>query len=61
MADLPKLPILEKQELRRDKLRFVDDSLDVDALLATRTSGTTGVPVRLLMTTESMQMKLRVL
>ncbi len=56
VADLPKLPCVEKQTLRQDRLRFVDETVPVDRMLSARTSGSTGVPVRLLMTREAVQM-----
>ncbi len=56
VADLPRLPALEKSLLRDDPLRCVDERRQSRKLVAMRTSGTTGIPARLYMTPESIQM-----
>jgi phenylacetate-CoA ligase len=48
-ADLRKLPILEKDPLRADPWRFVDERLNPRKLLTETTTGTTGTPIRVLM------------
>jgi phenylacetate-CoA ligase len=53
--DLRKLPILEKDAVRADPLRFVDERLKPGGLLTETTTGTTGTPVRVMMTPEVLQ------
>jgi phenylacetate-CoA ligase len=47
--DLRKLPILEKEAVRADPLRFLDDRLDPSQLTVETTTGTTGTPIRVFM------------
>jgi phenylacetate-CoA ligase len=53
--DLQKLPILEKATLREDPLRFVDERLKPHELLEFTTTGTTGTPIRVFMTSRVQQ------
>jgi phenylacetate-CoA ligase len=53
--DLQKLPVLEKDPVRADPLRFVDERLNHRKLLAETTTGTTGTPIRVLMTPAVLQ------
>ncbi len=53
--DLQKLPILEKDLVRADPFRFVDERLDSRRLLTETTTGTTGTPIRVLMTPAVLQ------
>jgi phenylacetate-coenzyme A ligase PaaK-like adenylate-forming protein len=53
--DLRKLPILEKDPVRADPLRFVDERLNSRRLLTDTTTGTTGTPIRVLMTPAVLQ------
>jgi phenylacetate-CoA ligase len=53
--DLKKLPILEKDSVRVDPLRFVDERLNPRDLLKETTTGTTGTPIRVLMTRRARQ------
>jgi phenylacetate-CoA ligase len=53
--DLQKLPILEKTVLRADPLKFVDERLDVRSLVEETTTGTTGVPTRVLISRQANQ------
>ncbi len=55
VSDLQKLPILEKSQVRDNPLRFVDERLAVRRLHMERTSGTTGIPVILYKSNESIQ------
>ncbi len=55
VSDLQKLPILEKSQVRDNPLRFVDERLDIRRLHMDRTSGTTGIPVTLYKSNESIQ------
>ena len=45
--DLPRLPILEKQQARESSEAMVDERLDRGSLLVGHTSGTTGTPLTL--------------
>lgn len=45
--DLPRLPILEKQVVRDDPTRLLDETLDRRRLIVMHTSGTTGTPLEL--------------
>jgi len=45
--DLARLPILEKQPVRADSTRFVDERRDLSKLKVSHTSGTTGTPLDL--------------
>ncbi len=53
--DLARLPILEKDPVRADPLQFVDERLDRRRLLSETTTGTTGTPIRVLMTRQALQ------
>jgi phenylacetate-CoA ligase len=53
--DLRKLPILEKTTLRADPLKFVDERLDIRSLVEETTTGTTGVPIRVLISRKANQ------
>ncbi len=46
-ADLPRLPRLDKQSLRRHETRFIADGLDARKLWLEKTSGTTGTSLRI--------------
>lgn len=45
--DLPRLPILEKDVVRNDPLRLIDETQDRRRLIVGHTSGTTGTPLSL--------------
>jgi phenylacetate-CoA ligase len=45
LDDLREFPILEKEAIRQDSARFIDDRLDASALIPDRTSGSTGTPL----------------
>jgi phenylacetate-CoA ligase len=45
LRDLESLPVLEKEELRRDPERFVSIAAPTNRLVHGRTSGTTGTPI----------------
>jgi phenylacetate-CoA ligase len=47
LADLPRLPILQKETLRVDPMSLVDETLDRAQLIVLHTSGTTGTPLEL--------------
>lgn len=47
LADLPKLPILEKEQVRRAGTSLISDLYDVDALHSHPTSGSTGTPLKI--------------
>jgi phenylacetate-CoA ligase len=53
--DLRKLPILEKDLVRANPLQFVDERLNPRRLLSETTTGTTGTPIRVLMTPAVLQ------
>lgn len=53
--DLRRLPMLDKQKLREDPLGFVDPQVEAGRLIEDRTSGTTGTPLRIFMTSETLQ------
>jgi phenylacetate-CoA ligase len=46
LADLPRLPVLEKETIRHDPLAFVKDGVSVRNLWSVCTSGSTGTPLR---------------
>ncbi|MFN7926213.1 MAG: hypothetical protein U0Q16_39305 [Bryobacteraceae bacterium] len=54
-ADLRRLPILEKDDLRRQPLDLVDERFDPARLIEDRSSGTTGTPVRLFVSRSTLQ------
>jgi phenylacetate-CoA ligase len=53
--DLQKLPILEKEALRADPTRFLDERLDRSRLMVETTSGTTGTAIRIFTTPRACQ------
>ena len=53
--DLRHLPILEKDAVRANPLQFLDERLSPEALLEDTTTGTTGTPIRVLMTRKIQQ------
>jgi phenylacetate-CoA ligase len=53
--DLEKLPILEKEEVRKDPFAFVDERIDRRTLKEESTTGTTGTPVRSIRTARAYQ------
>jgi phenylacetate-CoA ligase len=53
--DLRKLPILEKDLVRANPWQFVDERLNSRKLLSETTTGTTGTPIRVLMTPSVLQ------
>ncbi len=55
ISDLQKLPILEKNQLREDPLRFLDERLNPKTLHSDRTTGSTGTPVKIFKTSEVLQ------
>jgi phenylacetate-CoA ligase len=54
-ADLRKLPVLEKDMVRANPLQFVDERLDPKRLVKETTTGTTGTPVQVFMTQDTVQ------
>ncbi|UCF34781.1 MAG: phenylacetate--CoA ligase family protein [Phycisphaerales bacterium] len=55
IQDLPKLPILEKRVLREDPFCLMDEREERSRLITEETSGTTGTPLRIYKTRESLQ------
>ncbi len=55
VADLPKLPPLDKHKLRHDPHDLVDERCDPRRLVRSQTSGTSGVPVQLYADTDALQ------
>ena len=55
VQDLPKLPILEKSQLREDPVPLVDERLNPKTLISDRTTGSTGTPVKIFKTPEVLQ------
>jgi phenylacetate-CoA ligase len=55
VSDLPKLPILEKSQVREDPIRFVDERLDPQDLICDRTTGTRGTPIKVFKTSTVLQ------
>jgi phenylacetate-CoA ligase len=53
--DLRQLPILEKDQVRANPWRFIDERLNARKLLTETTTGTTGTPIRVLMTPAVLQ------
>ncbi len=53
--DLTKLPILEKEAVRADPERFLDERLDRSRLTVETTSGTTGTSTRIFLTPRALQ------
>lgn len=53
--DLRKLPILEKDLVRADPLQFVDERIALHSLVPETTTGSTGTPIRVLMTPQALQ------
>lgn len=56
VADLAKLPVLEKSALRADPLRYLDEQLSPKRLVCNSTTGTTGVPVKVYLSPAAAQM-----
>lgn len=50
LADLSRLPVLTKQQVREQPDRFLNPSIDRRALIEDHTSGSTGEPFRMLLT-----------
>jgi phenylacetate-CoA ligase len=55
VQDLPKLPILEKSQLREDPVQLVDERLNPNTLISDRTTGSTGTPIKIFKTSEILQ------
>ncbi len=55
VEDLARLPILEKDPVRAAPLQFVDERLNPRKLLTETTTGTTGTPIRVLMTPHALR------
>jgi phenylacetate-CoA ligase len=54
-ADLKKLPILEKKQVKKNPLKFISNDYKVKNLYYNLTSGTTGTPLKLYFTKDGMK------
>jgi phenylacetate-CoA ligase len=55
LSDLKLLPIITREDLRRDPMRFVADDIPADRLLYETTSGSTGAPIKVFYTKDDLR------
>ena len=55
ISDLKLLPVITREDLRRDPMRFVADDIPADRLICETTSGSTGAPIKIFYTKDDLR------